>query len=179
MGKNVLILSSSLRRNSNSEKLADAFLRGAEEAGHQAEKISLAGKTIRFCRGCLVCQKTRKCVIDDDSREITEKMRKADVLVLATPVYYYSVSGQLKTTLDRANALFVSDYAFQDVYLLAAAAENEPETVEGTVNAVQGWVDCFEKASLKKVVFAGGVCEAGDVNEHNALKEAYETGKQI
>lgn len=179
MGKNIFILSSSLRRNSNSDALADAFMRGAEEAGHQAEKVSLAGKTIHFCRGCLVCQKTQKCVIDDDSRYITEKMLQADAVVFATPVYYYSMSGQLKTTLDRANALFAADYKFRDVYLLAAAAENKAETVAGTVNAVQGWVDCFEKAALKKVIFAGGVDEAGDIHGHNALKEAYETGKQI
>ena len=76
MSKNVLILSSSLRKNSNSDALACEFFRGAKEAGHHVEKISLAGKNIRFCIGCLTCQHTQKCVINDDSVEITEKMKK-------------------------------------------------------------------------------------------------------
>lgn len=179
MSKKVLILSSSLRRSSNSEALADELRRGAEDAGHSAEKISLAEKTISFCRGCLTCLKTGKCIINDDSREITEKMFRAEVIVFATPVYYYSICGQLKTLFDRANALFASDYSFRDIYLLAAAAEDEDETVKGAVTAVQVWVDCFEKAALKKTIFAGGVSDAGDIKGHRALREAYETGMKL
>ncbi len=179
MCKNVLIISSSLRKNSNSQMLADEFMHGVEEAGHNAEKISLEGKTINFCKGCLACLKTQECVINDDGRKIADKMQNADVIVFATPVYYYSVSGQLKTMLDRANPLFSSDYKFRDIYLLATAAENEPETVNGTVSALKGWVDCFEKATLKKTIFAGGVNDAGEIKGHPALQEAYETGKQI
>ncbi|MDD6729248.1 MAG: flavodoxin family protein [Eubacteriales bacterium] len=179
MSKNVLIISSSLRKGSNSEMLADEFLKGAKEAGHNAEKISLSGKKINFCTGCLVCQKKQKCVINDDSIEIVEKMLNSDVLVFATPVYYYSVCGQLKTLLDRANPLFASDYRFRDIYLLATAAEDEDETVKGTETAVQGWIDCSEKAELKKTIFAGGVNDAGEIKGHSALKEAYETGKQL
>ena len=177
--KNVLIISSSLRKGSNSEALADEFLNGAKEAGHNTKKVSLADKTIHFCKGCLACNKTLKCVIDDDSREITEKMLNADVIAFATPVYYYSVCGQLKTLLDRANPLFASDYKFRDIYLLATAAEDEVETVKGTETAVQGWVDCFEKAVLKKTIFAGGVNDAGDIKGHSALKEAYEAGMRL
>ncbi len=178
MSKKVLVISSSLRTNSNSEALADAFLNGAKEAGHDIEKCSLAGKTINFCRGCLVCNQTLKCVIDDDSRVITDKMRCADVIVFATPVYYYSISGQLKTLLDRANPLYASDYQFRAVYLLASAAESDPETVKGAETAIRGWVDCFEKAELKKTIFAGGVNGTGEINAHIALSEAYEAGKQ-
>ncbi len=179
MSRKVLVISSSLRRGSNSEMLADEFLKGAASAGHSAEKLGLAGKTINFCIGCLACQQTKRCVIDDDSREITEKMLNADVIAFATPVYYYSVCGQLKTVLDRANPLFVSDYKFRDIYLLAAAAEDEPETVQGTETAVQGWVSCFPKAALKRTIFAGGVNDADDIKGHRALKEAYEAGKQL
>lgn len=179
MSRKVLVISSSLRRGSNSEMLADEFLKGAASAGHSAEKLGLAGKTINFCIGCLACQQTKRCVIDDDSREIPEKMLNADVIAFATPVYYYGVCGQLKTVLDRANPLFVSDYKFRDIYLLAAAAEDEPETVQGTETAVQGWVGCFPKAALKRTIFAGGVNDAGDIKGHRALKEAYEAGKQL
>ena len=179
MNKNVLVISSSLRKNSNSEALADEFIRGAKEAGYNTEKISLAGKTLNFCKGCLACQKTQQCVINDDCREITEKMQNAHIIAFATPVYYYSVSGQLETMLDRANPLFPSDYSFRDNYLLAAAAEDEKNTPEGTEKAIKGWVDCFEYAIFKKTVFAGGVDNPGDIKGHPSLKEAYQAGKQL
>lgn len=177
MAKNVLIISSSLRNNSNSEALADAFLEGAKSVGNQVEKVTLKDKKIAFCKGCMACQKVGHCVISDDALEITEKMCHADVIVFATPVYYYSMSGQLKTLLDRANSLFSSDYAFRDIYVLTSAAENESYTPEKTVTAITGWIDCFEKACLAGTVFAGGVEEPGDIKEHPALKEAFEMGR--
>ena len=121
MAKNILILSASLRAGSNSEALANAFADGARAAGHTVELVSLRGKNIAFCRGCLACQTLGRCVIGDDAVAITEKMQHADVIVFATPIYYYEMSGQLKTLLDRANALFPSDYAFRDIYLLGRA----------------------------------------------------------
>lgn len=179
MNKKVLIISTSPRKNGNSETLTDAFLKGAADGGNTAEKISLYDKTIGFCKGCLACQKTGCCVIHDDADMIAQKMLTADVLVFATPVYYYSVSGQLKTMLDRANPLYGTDYRFTDVYLLATAAENEAETVYGTKTAVQGWVDCFERATLKDVVFAGGVNGIGEIEGNKAMTAAYEAGKNI
>ena len=179
MSKKVLILSSSPRKGGNSETLAAAFAQGAREAGNQVETVSLREKQVGFCKGCLACLKLGHCVIKDDAVEIADKMHDADVLVFATPVYYYSVSGQLKTVLDRANPLFGTDYGFTKAYLLATAVEDEPETVEGTVKAVQGWVDCFERCELADTVFAGGVNEIGEINGHPALKRAYQVGKEI
>lgn len=179
MSKKVLILSSSPRKGGNSETLASAFAKGASDAGHQVETVYLREKNYGFCKGCFACLKLGHCVIKDDAAEITEKMHDADVLVFVTPVYYYSVSGQLKTMLDRANPLFDTDYAFTKAYLLATAAEDEPETVEGAEQAVQGWVDCFERCELVGTVFAGGVNDVGDIAGHPALEEAYETGKQV
>ena len=179
MGKNVLIISSSPRKGGNSETLAEAFANGAQDAGNHVETIRLREKQIGFCKGCLACQKLGHCVVKDDAVEIAAKMHDADVLVFATPVYYYSVSGQLKTMLDRSNPLFDSDYAFTKVYLLAAATENEPETVEGAVKAVQGWVDCFERCELAGTVFAGGVTDVGEIAGHPALEKAYQMGKEL
>ena len=179
MSKNVLIISSSPRKGGNSETLATSFAKGAEEAGHKVETIYLREKKYGFCKGCLACLKVGHCVIDDDAVEIAVRMHDADVLVFATPVYYYSVSGQLKTMLDRANPLFDSDYAFTKAYLLATAAEDGEETVEGTVKAVQGWVDCFERCELAGTVFAGGVNGVGDIAVHPALEEAYQMGKEV
>ena len=103
MNKNVLVVSSSLRSHSNSERLADEFVRGVQESGNYAEHISLRDKTIHFCKGCLTCQESQRCVIHDDADMIVQKMRTADVIVFATPIYYYEMSGQMKTLLDRAN----------------------------------------------------------------------------
>ena len=179
MSKRILIISSSPRKGGNSETLAAAFAKGAQEAGHQVETVFLREKQVGFCKGCLACLKLGHCVIQDDAVEIAAKMHDADVLVFATPVYYYCVSGQLKTMLDRANPLFDTDYAFTKAYLLATAAENEPETVEGTVKAVQGWVDCFERCELADTIFAGGVNGIGDIVGHSALDTAYQTGREI
>ena len=159
--------------------MAEAFARGAQEAGHQVETVYLREKQYGFCKGCFACLKLGHCVIKDDAVEIAAKMHDADVLVFATPVYYYSVSGQLKTMFDRANPLFDTDYAFTKAYLLATAAEDEPETVSGTVMAVQSWLDCFERCDLVDTVFAGGVNEIGDIVGHPALERAYQVGKEI
>lgn len=179
MAKKVLMISTSLRNNSNSESLAESFAKGAEAAGNTVEIISLRDKTIGFCKGCLACQKTGRCVISDDAVEITERMKEAEVIVWATPIYYYEMSGAMKTMIDRANALFSADYAFRDIYLLSAAAEDEKGVDEGAVHGLQGWIACFEKAQLKGTVFAGGVDRAGEIADHPALKEAYEMGKSI
>lgn len=179
MSKKVLILSSSPRKGGNSETLAAAFAKGALEAGNLVETVHLREKSYGFCRGCLACQKLGHCVIRDDAVEVTAKMHDADVLVFATPVYYYSVSGQLKTMLDRANPLYDTDYAFTKAYLLATAAEDGPETVDGTRTAVQGWVDCFPRCELAETVFAGGVNDVGDIAGHPALEKAYQAGKSV
>ena len=179
MSKKVLILSSSPRKGGNSEARASIFAKGAQEAGNQVETVYLRENQYGFCKGCLACQKLGHCFIKDDAVEIAAKMHDADVLVFATPVYYYSVSGQLKTILDRANPLFGTDYAFTKAYLLATAAEDEPETVEGTVKAVQGWVDCFDRCELAGTVFAGGVTNVGEIAEHPALEKAHQMGKEI
>ena len=106
MSKRVLVISTSLRGDSNSDLLAQQFAQGARQAGHEVEVISLAGKDIRFCKGCLACQTTGRCVIHDGADAIVqEKMLHADVLAFATPIYYYEMSGQMKTLLDRANPL--------------------------------------------------------------------------
>ena len=179
MSKKVLIISTSLRQRSNSDALAEAFAVGAREAGHQVEKISLTGRNIGFCQGCLACLKTGRCVLKDDVPAITEKIHDADVLVFATPIYYYEMSGQMKTMLDRANSLYGSDYRFTDVYFLSAAAEEEEGTDRRAVQGLEGWIDCFERARLAGTVFAGGVTAPGDIQQHPALEKARKLGASL
>ena len=177
MHRNILVICTSPRKGGNSETLADAFIRGAREAGNQVEKITLHDKTIGFCKGCLTCIRTRRCVIRDDADAIAQAMLTADAIAFATPVYYYGMCGQMKTLLDRCNPLYSADYAFRDICLLATAAEDGEHTVDGTITGLQGWIDCFEKARLAGTVFAGGVTAIGEIQGHPALEAAYELGK--
>lgn len=179
MSKNILVISTSPRKGGNSETLADSFIRGAKEAGNQVEKICLYDKTIGFCQGCLACLKSHRCVIHDDADIIAQKMRESDVLVFATPIYYYEMCGQMKTMLDRANPLYESDYRFREVYLLATAADEEGSAADGAVKGLSGWISCFPKAHFAGTVFGGGVDAVGMINGHSALDQAYEMGKAI
>ena len=178
--KNVLIISTSLRGGSNSELLAKECAKGAEEAGNRVELLSLKGKKIQYCIGCLACLKTGKCVQKDDAPEIMEKLRRADVLVFATPIHYYEMCGQMKTLLDRMNPLYSSDYAFREVYMIATAADGGDSTFEKAYNGLQGWVDCFPKAKLCGLVAGEEIGDPKDaVNHPNVMEKAYELGKEI
>lgn len=180
MKKRVLALSTSPRCGGNSERLADAFLAGAAQAGHETEKICLYDKDIRFCRGCLACQKTKRCVIRDDVEDTLEKMRRADVIVFATPIYFYEMSGQMKTLLDRTNPLFPAEYAFRDIYLLATAADGDESAMDGVVKGLEGWISCFERAKLSGVVRGVGVDGLDAIQAHPALLEkAAQMGRNL
>ena len=177
MSKIVVVISTSLRANSNSASLADSFFCGAKDAGNDVALISLRDKQIGFCRGCLACQKTGSCVIRDDVSAIETQVLAADVVVWATPIYYYEMSGQMKTLIDRLNPMYPKNYAFRDVYLLATAAEDEAHVPERAIAGLTGWIDCYDKAALKGTVFCGGVNDAGDIAGNAKLQEAYEMGK--
>lgn len=177
MAKKVLIISTSLRGGSNSDILAKECQRGAIEAGHEVEYISLKEKVIKYCIGCLACQSKGSCVLKDDVVDIMDKVKNAEVIVYATPIYYYEMSGQMKTLLDRLNPLYPMEYKFREIYMIATAAEDEESTFEKAYNGLQGWVDCFEKAELKGIVTGGGIDEANTATAHaDAMQKAYELG---
>ena len=179
MAKKVLIISTSLRGNSNSEILAKECEKGAWDAGHDVEFLSLRGKDIRFCSGCLSCQKTGSCVLKDDVPEIMAKVKEAEVVVFATPIYYYEMSGQMKTLIDRMNALYSLDYKFRDVYMLTTAAEDEPEVPKRAEAGLTGWIDCYPKSHLAGMLFCGGVDAPRTIEGNKKLQEAYELGKSV
>ncbi|MGM9870565.1 MAG: flavodoxin family protein [Muribaculaceae bacterium] len=177
--KKVIVISTSLRHGSNSDMLADKFVEGARNAGNDVEKISLAGKEIHFCRGCLACQKLGKCVINDDVNDIMTKVLEADAVVWATPIYYYEMSGQMKTLIDRMNAMYPLDYKFRDVYLLTTAAEEEEETPKRAETGLTGWIDCYPKSRLAGTLFCGGVAFPGEIEENAKLQEAFVLGASV
>lgn len=177
--KRIVVISTSLRHGSNSDMLADKFVEGAKSAGNEVEKISLVGKDVQFCKGCMGCQKLGCCVIKDDVNDIMSKVLEADVVCWATPIYYYEMSGQMKTLIDRMNAMYQLDYKFRDVYLLTTAAEDEEQTPKRAEMGLAGWIDCYPKSHLADTLFCGGVSDARDIEGNAKLQEAYEMGKGI
>ena len=177
--KKIIVISTSLRHGSNSDMLADQFVAGAKAAGNNVEKISLVGKNIQFCKGCMGCQKLGRCVIRDDVNDIMAKVLDADVVCWATPIYYYEMSGQMKTLIDRMNAMYEQDYRFRDVYLLTTAAENEEETPKRAETGLTGWIDCYPKSRLAGTLFCGGVNDAREIEGNPELQDAFELGKSI
>ena len=180
MSKRILVLSTSPRIGGNSETLADVFIKGAEEAGHETKKICLYDKKIEFCKGCLGCQTTGKCILRDDAERIIAQMKAMDVLVFATPIYFYEMSGQMKTLLDRTNPLFPAESEFRDIYLLATSADEAESSMEAAVKGLEGWISCFEKSRLAGVVRGTGADKKGAIEEcGEALSAAYEMGRNV
>lgn len=178
--KKICVISTSYRKQGNSDLLADEFIKGALEKGHEVEKIYLSNQTINFCRGCLHCQTSGTCIIKDDISEILEKMKTSDVLVFATPIYFYEMSGQMKTLLDRSNPLYASDYQFRDIYLIATAADDDITCMNRCIEGLNGWITCFEHAQLKGVMKGVDVDGFGEVKSKTELLSlAYNMGKQV
>ena len=190
----ILVISTSLRSNSNSEILADEFIKGAIQSSHEVEKISLRDKKINFCIGCDVCQTTQKCFHKDDINEIVQKIHDADVIVFAGAVYFGGVSGQFQTLLDRTYPLFPwkpnlkQTHKFRDVYLLVTAGDLDSSFTDPVVKKVEDWIKhfngtwlkCSAPAKLAGIVRGLGVHESGKIREFpDALKEAFEMGKSI
>lgn len=179
MTKTVLIVSASFRKGSHSDRLAEEFARGALESGNAVEKIRLSEQKIDFCRGCFACQKTGQCVIRDDMAEILIKMKESDLIVFATPIYFYGMCGAMKNFLDRTFPLYPNQQHFRKVYLIAAAEENLDTTIQGVQTGLEGWIRCFDSVGLSGTIFAGGVTDREDIEGHPALHEAYIAGKKL
>ena len=177
--KKIIVVTSSPRKNGNSEVLAQKFAEGAKAVGNEVQFVAVRDIDLKFCTGCLYCNSHDKCVLSDGMNGLYESFQNADVLVFATPVYYYAVSGQFKTFLDRLNPLYVRDNKFKEVYLLTAAADNDESAMDGAVKDVQGWVDCFNRVTLKGVIRGVGVTEKGEINNTSFPEQAYNMGKNV
>ncbi len=178
--KKAFIISSTKRIGGNSDILAKKFRDGALDAGNKVSFISIKDLKMEFCKGCLACQKLHRCIINDDINDLLEKIKESDVIVFATPIYYYSVSGQLKTFLDRMNPLYNTDYSFRDIYFIASAFDSNDEAFNVAIKDIEGFASCFEKSSLKGTVLGKGLGDAKDAEKHkDLLDKAYDMGKNI
>lgn len=179
MSKQILVISGSPRKGGNSDMLCDEFIKGVKEMGHNAEKIYISEKKIGFCRACYACKKDGICVQKDDVGEILEKMVSSDIVVLATPVYYYTMNGQMKTLIDRAlPRYYTNKISDKDFYFIVTAAENK-STMERTIDGLRGFTDCLDGAKIKGIVYGEGVYEKGDVKGTQSMEEAYKMGLNV
>lgn len=174
--KKILILSGSPRKNGNSDMLCDEFMRGALEAGNEVEKIRVAEKSIGYCRACYACRETGVCAIKDDMAEVLQKMIDADVIVLASPVYFYSIDAQLKAIIDRTVARWL-EVKNKEFYYIVTAADGENAAAETTLQCFRGYADCVEGAVEKGVIYGMGAYEKGEIRSSSAMLEAYNAGK--
>lgn len=177
MNKKVLVISGSPREGGNSDLLCDEFLRGALECGNSGEKVRLQELKIGSCNACYGCRKTGKCVQKDDMAVLLDKMVRADVIVLATPVYFYSMDGQMKTMIDRTLPRYL-EIVDKDFYFIATAAASKASMVR-TMDALRGFTDCLPGAEVKEMLYGEGVYQKGEVKETKCFRDAYEVGRTI
>ena len=178
MNKKVLILSGSPRKGGNSDILCDEFMKGAKESGNKVEKIRVAEKNISYCRACYACKDTGICAIKDDMMEVLQKIIDADVLVLASPVYFYSIAAQLKTLIDRTVARW-KEVRNKELYFIMTAADSEKEAMKTTLACFRGYADCINGAKEMGIIYGTGVYEKGSIKDTKAMREAYEMGLQV
>lgn len=171
----VLAISASPRKG-NSDTLCDEFVRGAQEVGADVEKVRLADYKIGYCKGCLACLATQKCVQQDDALAVIDKMAEADIICFATPVYFYNVCAQLKTLLDRTCA-HVARLANKQFVLLMTAEDRDKDAFDEILTAFNGYFRCLEGASTLAVVRGYGVLRPNEIKDRpQAMQHAYQAG---
>ena len=174
----VLIVGSSPRKEGNSDVLCDRFARGASESGHEVEKIMLRDKKISPCNACYACMETHTYAIKDNMADIFPKPQNAEVILLASPVYFYSVSAQMKALIDRCLVDHKS-LAGKQFYFIITAADPQREAAEGTLAAFRGFIRCFPDVQEKGIIYGMGTWEKEDVYRHPSYEQSYKMGKKV
>ena len=167
MSKKVLIISSTPRKDGNSDKLCD-----------EVEKMRITDIKIGYCTGCYACQKTGKCAIKDDAQSVIDKMMAADVIVLASPVYFYSICAQLKALIDRTVVVYPNLTNKRFYYLLTMADTNRTK-FDGPIATMRGFLDCYEGSKEAGMVCADGVYELGAIDSTKFIAEAKALGRSV
>jgi multimeric flavodoxin WrbA len=178
MSKSVLVLSSSPRKGGNSDLLCDQFVLGAKEAGNRAEKIFLRDKAIGYCTGCESCYVNHECSQKDDMAEVLDKMIASDVIVMATPVYFYTMSAQMKTLIDRTCSRY-TEISNKDMYFILAAADKREQAMERTLEGFRGFTSCLIGAKEKGIIYGTDAWKMADIKGSRAMVHAYEMGKKV
>jgi len=178
--KNIVVLVGSPRKNGNTELLADAFIEGARSVGNTVEKISVTGKKIGGCLGCNACYRDaeHRCVQQDDMEACYARFAQADVIVIATPIYFYGVSSQLKCMIDRLHNPIRNSFKVKKLGLLAVCADDREAVFDSVVTMYRAVLSYFSLAD-GGIVTVWNVSEKGDIKGNPKLKAAEEMGRAI
>ena len=184
----VLGLYGSPRKGGNTDILLDEFLRGCEEKGATCERIRVARLQVGGCRGCGGCEKTGRCVVEDDMQALYEPLEKSDRVVLAAPIYFYNVPAQAKAVIDRTQALWTRKYIREGAargaaagpdrrgFFIGVGATRGKRLFDGTLQTMRYFCDAIDVEYAGTLVY-GEVDEKGAIRNHpTAMKECFETG---
>ena len=190
--KNIFVVVGGGRPKGNTMQLVEAFIKGAEEAGHSVEKVSLLKTEVKGCLGCNACRYDKPCIQKDGFNELIPKIKKADLIVFASPLYFWTISSKLKAFIERFYCIAQEDpnppmgryekYPVKDSALLMTSADNFFWTCEQAVSYYQFALVNYIGFHDKGMLLAGGCGDTNgkpqiDQTEH--LKKAYEFGKTI
>ena len=179
MSKKILGFSASPRRGGNSDRLCDRFIAGVKAAGHSVEKVFLRDRQINYCTGCGVCSEQGKpCPQHDDMPDLLQRMIDADVIVLATPVYFYTMNAQMKTLIDRTCSRY-TEIRNKEFYFIVTAADTDISAMQRTIEGFRGFTSCLPGAEEKGIIYGVGAWKVGEIEQTTAMDEAYQLGKAV
>jgi len=187
----ILGISGSPRRNGNTELLIKEFMRGAKAGGHKPELIILSELKISPCTSCGSCQKTGKCIINDDMQLMHKKLVEADCIVFASPIYFCGVSAQLKSFIDRCQTLWSRKYILKEAlispeqgkrsgyFISTAGSKDYNKVFEGAIFVVKAIFSTLDIKYTGELLFKD-MEHKGDILKHpDAMKMAFETGSSL
>lgn len=178
------------RRGGNTEILLEETLKGAEKEGAEVDRIYLTDYAITSCKECHGCDQTGQCVILDDMQKIYPELLKSDIIILASPIFFYGVTGWAKALIDRSQALWAKKYLLKDPslgkegrkrkgFFISVGATKGPRVFEGAILTVKYFFDTFNAEYAGELAFRG-VDGKGDILKHpEALKQAFEAGRKL
>ncbi len=181
--KNVLVLMSAGTRRGNTDQLTDAYIKGVEEQGHSVTKVYLGSMRIEGCRGCGVCQrKSNQCAIKDEMQELYPLFAESDIIVMASPLYFWTITARLKSFIERLYAISIDDkYPPKGIILLMTAGDNEETFFEQPLRYYRLISDVFG-GNGKGTYFAGGCTgceETARKIDQSHLDNAYKMGLEL
>ena len=176
---NIVILVGSVRKGGNTDLLARAFEDGAKEH-NEVDIISVSDYKVNPCIGCNSCftRIGNQCIQTDDMKKIYERLMKADILVIASPVYFYGISAQLKTIIDRLHTPLRNQFKIKKMALLLVGAASLPELFDSIIMQYQLILNYFHLEDVGKILVQG-VKDIGDIVDHPKLEEAYQLGLSV
>lgn len=190
--KNIVIVMGGGRPKGNTARLVDAFVKGAEEAGHSVEKVSLLKTEVKGCLGCNACRYGKPCVQKDGFNELVPKIKGADLVVFASPLYFWTISSKLKAFIERFYCIAEEDadppygryerYPVKDSALLMTSADEFFWTFEQAVSYYQFAVVNYIGFHDRGMLLAGGCGDTNgkpQIDKTGYIQEAYEFGKNI